>query len=725
MSTPGNFGPFDPPVGRPLPPPARPLPAKPPPGPPPPAYLCPRCLSVGPFAETTTPDGEKYWKCSLVGCEMDTIPFRYTERYDAFPPIPFALIGGTAQGKTRYLNALFEQLDRAAEHWPGFYTDPLDGDQYDRLRAKLHDYQTGNEEQGSQMADIPEPLVIRYSGVPRVGGCQMIFFDNAGEAFAGSATTFRRASGFMKRCPAVVWTLSLRERDSTADDPDRVTDYPPAELARVLNNYQQAMSTIGDDPKSHTLILALTKGERLLPLPGFPDSARRLLADDLFDPSADPWAKLERASDDLLAWLATTPHRGLLNRVLATFKRVRACVVSAQGRELDPNEPPRPFEPKAVLAPLFWLWRTDRPGVSVERAGRTTFYLSAAEAFAGGVGPGAVVRLERGEHRVDVPLKVQGPVTIEGADVEHTFLIGSGSRAKEEYVLGVGGTAEVRLSNLTVERRGDAPGDVVRVMGGRLVAERVRFRGGREIDDKSPVGSGVVIGRGGSGVLKGCQFLDNARSGVWVFTATGDKVELSDCVGRNNRTGLWVTGAGQATAADCTWERNRYGVRVTDQGQLAATGGAATANRKDGVEVSGDGRVSLVRFAATGNTRNGVEFAEAGGGSVDGGRYCHNTVGVAAGGHCQVQLLGVEASDNRADGLLLDGDSGGTVTGGTVVGNGGWGVLIQGAVNADCRDVRVVGNGTGGWKVAKTVPKLTRVANCGPGRDDRGRKVFG
>lgn len=687
--------------------------------------LCPRCLTPGVFTEATTPDGEKYWKCPNPDCGMDNIPYRYTEQYHAFPPVPFSLIGGTAQGKTRFLVALFDQLDRAALHWPGFYSDPLDTDQYDRLRGTLADYQNGYEERASYRSDIPDPLVIRYHAIPRVGGCQMIFFDNAGEAFAESATIFRRTSSFLKRSPAVVWTVSLREKEVLPDAPEQLADTPLYDLERILNNYQQAMATIGDSPKDHTLVLTLTKGERLLGLPGFPDSARRLLGDDLFDTTADPWAKLDAVSGDLLTWLATTRYRGLLNRVLATFKAVRACVVSAQGREFDPAEPPRPFEPKAVLAPLFWLWRTDRPAVTVERNGTSTVYLSVAEAFAAGVAPGSTVRLGPGEHRTDAPLRVQGPVSIVGDGVEHTFLIGTGSRPKEECVLGFGGSNEVRLSNLTVERRGDVAGDVVRVLGGRFFADRVRFRGGRAVDEQSPVGCGLVIGRGASGILRHCVFQDNARSGAWVFTTGADKVELSSCTGRNNRTGVFVSGSGKVTADDCRWDGNRYGVRVTDQGRFDARGGGAANNRKDGVEVGGDGRVSLTDFAATGNTRNGVEFAAAAGGAISGGRYTGNATGVQVGGQSQVRLTDADVSDNRGDGLVFDEQSGGSATGGSASGNDGYGFVLAGEVTADCRDVKAVANKSGPYKVAKTVPRLTRVSNCGPGRDDRPKGIFG
>ncbi len=699
----------------------------PPPPPDAPRHLCPRCLTAVPLAKITTPDGETYWKCPADGCGMDTIPYRYVEKYDQFPPLPFALIGGTAQGKTRFLYALFgqlEKLEQEGDHWPGFFSDPLDTEQYDRLRAKLADYQGGHEERASDANDIPDPMIVRYTGIPRVGGCQLIYFDNSGEVFTKTAAEFRRTSGFLKRSPTLVWTVSLREKYLRPDDPDALADYPPHELLRILGNYQQAMATLGDSPKDHTLILTLTKGERLQVLPGFPDTAKRVLADDVFA-TPDPWATLEGVSDALTGWLLTTPYRGLITRLRSEFKAVRVCVVSAQGREYDPDEPPRPFEPKAVLSPLLWLWRADRPSVTVEQNGVSKVYLSAADAFAA-VRPGAKVQLGRGEHVLDAPVKVHGPLAISGDGPEHTFLIGTGSRPGEEFVLGIGGTDDVRVSDVTVERRGPAGGDVVRVMSGRLTAERVRFRGGKEVDKDSPIGSGLVVGRGGTASARGCHFLDNARCGAWVFAARGDRIELTACTGRNNRHGLRVTGAGAVAADGCAWEQNRaYGVWVMEQGRLTAAGGSAAGNHKDGVRVGGDARMELTAFTATGNRGSGLVFCEAGGGRVVGGKFTTNTTGVQVGGQCQVQIDKAEVSDNRGDGLVFDEQSGGAVTGGTIAGNDGYGFALNGAVTVDCKDVRTAGNKSGHWKIAKTVPKLTRVVNCGTGRDDRPKGIFG
>ena len=122
---------------------------------------------------------------------------------------------------------------------------------------------------------------------------------------------------------------------------------------------------------------------------------------------------------------------------------------------------------------------------------------------------------------------------------------------------------------------------------------------------------------------------------------------MGECVGRNNRTGLFVTGAGKVSADDCRWDGNRYGVRVTDQGQLTARGGGAANNRKDGVEVSGDGRVSLVDFSSTGNAQIGLEFQAAAGGTVSGGKYTTNTTGVQVSGQCRVEVDKAETDKGR------------------------------------------------------------------------------
>ena len=135
--------------------------------------------------------------------------------------------------------------------------------------------------------------------------------------------------------------------------------------------------------------------------------------------------------------------------------------------------------------------------------------------------------------------------------------------------------------------------------------------------------------------------------------------------------------------------------------------------------------MSLVDFSSTGNAQIGLEFQAAAGGTVSGGKYTTNTTGVQVSGQCRVEVDKAEVSDNRGDGLVFAEQSGGAVTGGTVAGNDGYGFALNGGVTVDCKDVRTAGNKSGNWKVAKTVPKLTRVVNCGTGRDDRPKGIFG
>jgi hypothetical protein len=193
-----------------------------------------------------------------------------------------------------------------------------------------------------------------------------------------------------------------------------------------------------------------------------------------------------------------------------------------------------------------------------------------------------------------------------------------------------------------------------------------------------------------------------------------------------------VAASGVVEAGGCTWELNRAcGVLVSAQGRLTARGGSAAGNLGNGVQVDETGKVTLDGFTATGNRGNGVEFCDSDGGgspdnSVRGGEFVNNTTGVKVGGRFRVNIDQAKVSDNRGDGLVFDGQSGGAVTGDTATTkNDGYGFSLLGAVTVDCKDVKTDDNKSGRWRVAKTVPKLTRVVNCGAGRDDRPKGLFG
>src|SRR5579883_190321 len=376
--------------------------------------LCPRCLTDIPaFDLHKDPHGKQSYVCP--SCAKNNIPLRYTDNYLEYPVLPFSVVGSTAHGKSQYLRALHRELDRVGGLWPGFVRDDLDVAAFKRLMEQEHEFTEGVAPEATQdEGDFTDPQIVRLERVPRVGGCQLAVFDTAGEVFH-DPTKLGKSGKYVKNSGAVVWLGSLRE----PDDAGGFKDVSEKLFIEIITAYAEAMRQMGGQAKQQGLIFTLTKAERLVDRPGFPASARQVLASDLADFAAgDPWATLEQVSQDLRAWLlGPARYHNLVNRLDSLFRTVRFCAVSAQGQES--TTPSAGFTPKAVLAPLFWLWRIDRPGVWVETAGRRAFFLSLDEAVRAAAAGGRLV-LDPGEHRTAGGLELHRSVEVVGAGKDQT-----------------------------------------------------------------------------------------------------------------------------------------------------------------------------------------------------------------------------------------------------------------------------------------------------------------
>jgi len=658
------------------------------------------------------------WTCADQKCRKANVPYRYTEDYEGFPAVPVCVVGNTGHGKSAYLAGTFKQLDTISNFnvWPGFLTDALDDVHYLAMRQRLARYESGEAEEGTTFQDIPEPVIVRCENIPRVGGCQLIFLDNAGEAFDDTSVKTMKSGPYLANVSTVVWLVSLTD----GSGPDGRTT--PHELIKTITSYRTAISNLGSTTKRQTVILTLTKGERFKTWPGFPESAKKILSDDLTDRESDPWAKLEIVHRDLHAWLLTTQYAGLLNQFIAGFKQVRVCIVSAQGREFDGIEQ-RSFEPKAILGPLFWLWRIERPGVWVEDGAKREFFLSLAEALRKEWAAGTVVRIQEGIHHLPAPVDLKRPITIlgEGANRSATILRGRGG----DYVFGIATAGTVAFENFTVERSADV-GDVVRVMGGTFTAQSVAFRQGiasAEPDARSPIGNGLAAGKNSEIRLKACLFQGNGRAGLWGFGTA--KLDLADCALQGNKHGLMLTAACTALAKRTAFESNRHhGILIHDKCRIEVAEGRSSANGKDGLRAIGTARVVLTGVVYKGNTGRGLElrdFAEA---KIQDGQFSGNADGVVLIGDARAEMLRIEAQENAAGGVLAGERSGGTIANSNLASNATYGLHLSGDTTLEASACETRGNGKAGCLVDAGVHRRVRVAGCGTVSDLR-RSRFG
>ncbi len=411
----------------------------------------------------------------------------------------------------------------------------------------------------------------------------------------------------------------------------------------------------------------------------------------------------------------------MINQFTFGFKQLRICVVSAQGREFDESEQ-RSFEPKAILSPLFWLWRIERPGVWVEVGDKKEFFLSLSEALRSDWPSGAVVRIGEGIHYLAAAVELKKPITLRGdGDRTATTIRGRGG----EFVFGIGTAGTVHFENLTIERIADA-GDVVRVMGGAFTAQSVAFKQGivpADAGSKHPIGNGLSAGKNAMVTLKACHFQGNGRTGLWGFGSA--QLTLADCVHSNNKHGLMLTGACVATALRTAFESNRHhGIWIHDQCRLEMTGGRLNANKKEGLRAVGTARIALKDVACVGNLGRGVELRENTVAKIDGGQFNGNRDGIALIGDSRAELMRIAAQENVVSGVASEGNSGGKIAEATLTGNTAYGLHLSGNSTLDAKACETRGNTLSGGLVETTVHWRVRVVDCGRILDKR-RSRFG
>jgi parallel beta-helix repeat protein len=657
--------------------------------------LCPHCLETRDLREVHDPGRGPVLRCDNPACDDPIVPRLYGEDYAAHPPVPVGVVALSGHGRATFLDALAGEIEAAGARWADarFSFTWLGEGKPRGPRAR-----TPREEGRTAFG---RPRVLRLSGVPRVGGCQLVLSDGGGEVFLDPAAP-ADAARHIRRSSAVVWLLSLKPGDPYNS---------PDDVGRAMAAYLRAVSR-----SDQNLLLVLTKGDELLRRPDLPGSAREALAMDDCSPCGPVWSTLERVSADLENWLRSDRcgYRHLVELARSRFKAVRYCVASARGQ--PPCESPR-----GVLTPLLWLWRIDRDPVWVERGGAADLYLDLNEAVARA--GGGTVRLDERVYRLAAPLNVTQPVTLLGRGMGRTVL----EVAAPGYGVGVRTDGRVTLGGLTVRRTaGGPPGDVIRVLGGELELRDVAVTGALsgEVNGKPVGGHGLVAAKQarltaagcasrsnhGNGALvmeraaaelTGCTFESNGDAGVYVRT-TGT-VMMTQCACRENHTGVWVEAAAKACVTANTCERNaESGVVLSGHvgGSVVVRGNTCTGNGRDGVHARTAAAPTVVGNTCTVNRRNGVAFTDQSAGTARGNtctlngrhglRVCDDAAPIleenVAEGNAGCGLLyedrgggvgrGNVCRDNRGDGIRLEGASAPQLADNEATLNDGYGIAI-------------------------------------------------
>ena len=664
--------------------------------------ICPFCQQpVGQFLPP--PEGGSGLRCPL--CGEEGVPVLYPVEYDTHPAVPVCILGPTGHGKTVFIEALLTHLERRCR-WDGFSAQWMDQVGMRASRERLRQLRDHGQLPDATAAVFPRPQVIRLRNVPRVGGCQLLFYDTSGETF-GDVELLRDRGRYVRNTPVVLWLVSLAELEY------------PEQLADLMTVYAQAMVEMGADPKKQTVIFTLTKGDLLIDLPDLPPEARNFLLNDTLDPDDDAWRKLESLSNALAGWLLATDHYQIVNLLRGLFKAVRFCVLSAQGTAARDQLLQMDLMPRGVLAPLFWLWREVLPIVWVDTpAGREPFF-SISDAAASAP-PGSTIRLNAREYALPTRIELRHPLTIAGSGPEETVLSCGGPG----FVVGVGiGSGKVVFDGLTLLHTGDQPADVIRVVRGSLELRNCAVRGGLIAPDKVP-GDGVRVGGEAAAMLIGCTLEENQGAGVSAVEKS--VVVLRDCEVRVNG-GAGVSAAGASVeVVGCKVSKNGLnGVHLTSAVRGGVRNSTCHSNKKSGIAAFLDAAVELTDNTCEANGLDGIVLKDRVVASVDGnvclrnqqaGISVHDTVaGLVSRNRCaENRLAGIELEDhasptvednecsrNRGSGIAYSGAAAGKCVSNTCDRNQTDGIAVAGAASPEVEGNRCLVNERSGFRVAE------------------------
>jgi len=266
--------------------------------------------------------------------------------YQEYPPVVFSLIGFRSHGKTVFLSSLLYEFNKASRS--SFSYTPLDESGMQLVRTKLKELEQGKLPDPTPKVFF-EPAILRVEGGKGLGNFHLLIYDTSGESLQ-QVSELQQYSSYVSRTPTILLLVSLSElKDATLS------------LTDLLTIYIQSVLELNGDPKKQTLVVVLTKGDRLVDTDGVPLAVRRFL--EPVDGTGDELRpeRLEALSVEIESWLERRPDcTNFVRRTRREFRQVKYCVISAIGSEPAQGSTTVVVAPRGVLAPLFWVVHLNR-----------------------------------------------------------------------------------------------------------------------------------------------------------------------------------------------------------------------------------------------------------------------------------------------------------------------------------------------------------------------------
>jgi len=143
--------------------------------------------------------------------------------------------------------------------------------------------------------------------------------------------------------------------------------------------------------------------------------------------------------------------------------------------------------------------------------------------------PGSVIELQPGVYLLEQPLRIDKPLTMQGAGADKTFT----QSDAEGCVIELASTGLCALRDLTVEHFGNRPANVVVVSLGMAEISGCVVRGGVRDEKRKFGGVGIWFTNATRGTVRGCVCRDNGLSGIHISGIAQPLLEGNTC--ENNK----------------------------------------------------------------------------------------------------------------------------------------------------------------------------------------------
>ena len=579
--------------------------------------LCPRCMqNVSGFIEQIRGTDIQH-VCPTCS---ETVQFRYARDYHQVSRVKLSLAGMSGHGKTMFLRGIYTQLTTLGRKWRGFHFSPLSDDDARIFRTAVGDSSRGELAVPSQLTE--RPVGFELNGIPGAGNVHLLLYDISGEAF-DSSTKLGRHAFFIPKSEVVTLILSLSDIASGHD------------LAFLLSRLVDAIRGKHEDPAKKSLVVVLTKGDRLRSEEALPQSAETFLLNEVASDPRD-LSGLQQLSDDLENWLRAH-HGDYWNFVEAAnkqFQNVRYTVISSTGSDPGPSGAQVQMNPRNVISPLLWLLRFSLPAVHVLSRGRETTFYDLGEALQMTIDSPmdpAIVTLDRGDFQLKRAIELKSSIQLKGAGQDLTLV------SVETDLNVCGGT--FAASGITFRAPSLTPGTALNVADAVIEISDCKFLGALRNVSSKTFGHGLQMTGLSSGRIQHCHFVSNQGNGLHV--AGTSRLTVTLCVSHGNGiAGLRFGVSSHVKAFQNKSYDNEFGIIASGDATAELKNNSCCNNSNCGISYRGK-----TTGVAQGNTcSNDPQVSD----------HLQQLSGILVSDQAQVDLSSNKCFRNIGDGIQID-----------------------------------------------------------------------